>query len=430
MYSTDGGKTDPVRLFKLWLSKRPSGMKDKGPLYLSVINRPKSNDIWYTKIRMGENTIDNIMKSMASCLKTNKKLTNHSMKKTLVSKLKKSGQPRNVICEITGRARESSLDDYDEIDENQRKELSHIISGFKVVPNETVPTTFPIKTVQLQRHQQFKTQSNSQSYTNEHHLFLLIAPNSKVKCTRPWNSWILIFRLLVLQDFRQVVPHSFSTAWQRWLVLVILLLHRRITPAVLSIFSPKKTRCLSHNRRRSEGLILLSQTTRIKLWRRIFLQWQDFRIAWTFARMKFLRSNGFFVKWHLSFCFVDMARTCKRVSGSSFYEPAFWTNKYRLKKNEWFQNGCNKVVIELRVVQFWSEIILVISNRTRADFEITRMISDQIVLHSVQLPLLIYCDQEPLWLLNDCYFLGVYIRLSIRCKIFFFTLKSLSLSFP
>jgi len=54
-----------------------------------------------------------------------------------------------------------------------------------------------------------------------------------------------------------------------------------------------------------------------------------------------------------------------------------------------FQNGSNKVEIELRVVQFWSEIILVISNRTRAthsfDFEITRVISDQIALHSVQL---------------------------------------------
>ena len=49
------------------------------------------------------------------------------------------------------------------------------------------------------------------------------------------------------------------------------------------------------------------------------------------------------------------------------------------------------MVIELRVVQFWSEIILVISNRTHAarsfDFEITRMISDQIALHLVQLPL-------------------------------------------
>ena len=44
------------------------------------------------------------------------------------------------------------------------------------------------------------------------------------------------------------------------------------------------------------------------------------------------------------------------------------------------------MVIELRVVQFWSEIILVISNRNRAacsfDFEITRMF--QTKLHSTQ----------------------------------------------
>ena len=57
-----------------------------------------------------------------------------------------------------------------------------------------------------------------------------------------------------------------------------------------------------------------------------------------------------------------------------------------------FQNGCNKVVIELCVVQFWSEIILVISNQTCTvcsfNFEIMRIISAQIALHSVQLPLL------------------------------------------
>ena len=58
-----------------------------------------------------------------------------------------------------------------------------------------------------------------------------------------------------------------------------------------------------------------------------------------------------------------------------------------------FQNWSNKVAIELRVIQFWSEIILVNSNRTCAvrsfNFEIMRIISDQIVLHSVQLPLTI-----------------------------------------
>ena len=51
------------------------------------------------------------------------------------------------------------------------------------------------------------------------------------------------------------------------------------------------------------------------------------------------------------------------------------------------------MVIEPCVVQFWSEIILVISNQTCAarlfNFEITHMISAQIALHSVQLPLLI-----------------------------------------
>ena len=45
------------------------------------------------------------------------------------------------------------------------------------------------------------------------------------------------------------------------------------------------------------------------------------------------------------------------------------------------------------VVQFWSEIKLVITYHTPAarscDFVITRLISDQIALHSVQLPLLI-----------------------------------------
>jgi len=83
----------------------------------------------------------------------------------------------------------------------------------------------------------------------------------------------------------------------------------------------------------------------------------------------------------------------KGVSGSAFFnKPATRTIRQKSKKNiVRFQNGSNEVAIELRVVQFWSEIILVISNRTCAqrefDFQITRMISDQIALHSVQLPL-------------------------------------------
>ena len=42
------------------------------------------------------------------------------------------------------------------------------------------------------------------------------------------------------------------------------------------------------------------------------------------------------------------------------------------------------MVIELRVMQFWSNIILVVALHGRL---ISRMISEQIALHSVQLPL-------------------------------------------
>ena len=56
------------------------------------------------------------------------------------------------------------------------------------------------------------------------------------------------------------------------------------------------------------------------------------------------------------------------------------------------QNECNEVVVKLYVVQFWSEIILLlISNLTSVarsfDFEIKCKISDQIALHAVQLAL-------------------------------------------
>ena len=57
------------------------------------------------------------------------------------------------------------------------------------------------------------------------------------------------------------------------------------------------------------------------------------------------------------------------------------------------------MVIELRVVQFCSEIVLLISNQTRAvhlsGFKITSKILGQIAPHSVQLPFLIKFCHHP-----------------------------------
>ena len=89
------------------------------------------------------------------------------------------------------------------------------------------------------------------------------------------------------------------------------------------------------------------------------------------------------------------------VSKSLIFPPKKWMNLISNQLStalNWpspvlwqFQNGCNKVVTEPCVGQFWSEIILMVSNRTHAtplfDFEIMHVISAHIALHLVQLPL-------------------------------------------
>ena len=61
----------------------------------------------------GAGAVIQIMKSVASCLQWEraKKITNHFTRKTAVAKLKEAGQPLHKIIQVTGHARESSLDD-------------------------------------------------------------------------------------------------------------------------------------------------------------------------------------------------------------------------------------------------------------------------------------------------------------------------------
>lgn len=120
----------PVTIFKLYISKRPLTLRESGPLYLAPIDNPIT-DIWYKKAPMGMNTINNLMKTMiqnsplASTI--NKKITNHSARKTVVKKLKKANVPKCDIIAITGHTTEAGLDAYDSGNEDHQEMLSHNI---------------------------------------------------------------------------------------------------------------------------------------------------------------------------------------------------------------------------------------------------------------------------------------------------------------
>ena len=60
---------------------------------------------------------------------SDKKFTNHSARKTVVSKLKKANVERSGIVKVTGHKTIQSLDDYDEANEEEQRQLSYAISG-------------------------------------------------------------------------------------------------------------------------------------------------------------------------------------------------------------------------------------------------------------------------------------------------------------
>ena len=176
------------------------------------------------------------MKSMASCLKTNKKLTNHSMRKTLVSKLKNSVQSRNVICEITGHAREASFDDYDEINENQRTELICIISGYKEVQNQNVQTRSPTKPVQMNPQIKRLQSNTNEPATGSDSSRPTRGPNSSGNDgLQSWFSAGWMFGISLKLSVAVPVPHgSLHFLWQprsitelHWLHVQFLLQRRQ-----------------------------------------------------------------------------------------------------------------------------------------------------------------------------------------------------------
>ena len=115
MFSTNTLKC-PVKIFKLYLSKRPSQLRSSGPLYLSVIHKPVSISLWYKNIPMGQHTINSIIKRMienSPLPNSDKKLTNHPARKILVKKLRQNYIPTSDIIGITGHNSEAGLDAYD-----------------------------------------------------------------------------------------------------------------------------------------------------------------------------------------------------------------------------------------------------------------------------------------------------------------------------
>ena len=91
---------------------------------------------------MGKNTVSKMVKSMKEntplqdmCLE--KRSSNHSVRKTVVRKLKAKGVPKFQIITITGHRQEQSVEAYDSGKENEQRQLSNSIDGKETHFNQT-----------------------------------------------------------------------------------------------------------------------------------------------------------------------------------------------------------------------------------------------------------------------------------------------------
>ena len=90
---------------------------------------------------MGKNTISKIMQTMKENsplqqMCPEKRLSNHSVRKTVVRKLKAKGVPKSEIITITGHRQEQSVEAYDSGNDDEQRQLSNIIDGKEIQLNQ------------------------------------------------------------------------------------------------------------------------------------------------------------------------------------------------------------------------------------------------------------------------------------------------------
>lgn len=122
----------PVRLVTEFLNHRPVNMcEPDSPFFLQVNrNRNKNDHVWYKCQPLGVNTLfmKRIVKK-ANLEGENRKLTNHSIRKTSCSRLLEAGVPPTAVAQLSGHKRVDSLNMYNTLNIRQQEAMAKVLAS-------------------------------------------------------------------------------------------------------------------------------------------------------------------------------------------------------------------------------------------------------------------------------------------------------------
>ena len=109
-------------------------MKQKdSPFFLAVRHgsRRENSEIWYMKAPLGKNQIGKFLSSAADnagIQRTGAKVSNHSVRKTSISRLLDASTPENFVAQLSGHKNTQSLQSYKSAGEKHQRQMSYILS--------------------------------------------------------------------------------------------------------------------------------------------------------------------------------------------------------------------------------------------------------------------------------------------------------------
>ena len=145
-----GTERCPVKIYKEFARHRPLEMnKPDSPFYLAVKHQRKpDDDVWYMRSPLGKNEIGKFLSTAASL---QGRVTNHSVRKTCISRLLDANVSNNFVAQLSGHRNLKSLDAYKSASyEHQRRmslALSRSSSDQTTISTRTETTTRPTTSV-------------------------------------------------------------------------------------------------------------------------------------------------------------------------------------------------------------------------------------------------------------------------------------------
>lgn len=124
------GERCPVRFYKEFMKRRPDAMKDpEAPFFLAINHKRKpENPVWYKKSAMGKNEIGKFLSKAAKNVGIEGNFTNHSVRKTCVSRLMDADIPSNYVAQLSGHKNLKSLDSYKTASRIHQRKMSNVLS--------------------------------------------------------------------------------------------------------------------------------------------------------------------------------------------------------------------------------------------------------------------------------------------------------------